>query len=1073
MTQPAVEHFVVLMLENRSFDHMLGLAGVGSSGLLQSPGQVNPAFTNSAQVGGQTRNYPAAAGADYVIAAEQIDRKGFGGPGHSFPDATLQVYGTEVAPDPLPEPAPMSGFAQSYARGLMVDAHISRPTAQQVQVPMLAFTPDKLPVLATLAREFCTCDHWFCEIPGPTQPNRLFVHAGTAAGLAHNVWNESFDDTTIYEELEKVGRDWGVFYFDLRDTDCYPQIKKRARIEPFQSFYGHVSDGTLPAYSFLCPRYNESRDPSQPAPNSQHAPYDVRNGENLIADVYEALRASPLWAKTALIITYDENGGYYDHVSPPIGVSNPDGLTSPTAADRAAAARNARQSGYLLKPDYVFDFTRLGPRVPAVVVSPLIPRGTVIDRRLQHTSIFATLRDIFGVGVLTRRDAEAASFADAFSLPAARDDAPQTLTRPPADDAPAVDTLGAPLTHQQTEMWPLLSHLDGHRDSGKVTEPPATRGEAADYIQERIVAHNTFHRERRRRAAYHVLRVGTGAFTWRLLDETGQELAHAAELYPTEAAAEARIASLRDVAPFARQTTPQPIARRDAASGPRRVLSEESVASAAAGAFDQLCSRLQQIDLFGAAGDVQPRGRALEQAIGEGGAQLPVIFQTSYLQPLERALPRLAGARGDPTTLETLTAAVYQHRPRESLAVPLGRFLAVVSDLYQSFLDRDKRANIGLALSETLPPLAMFQHTGDAGPFTLPVDDIENLIGGAVGVVSMPATYARHPAIWAALAHETGGHDVTHADAGLLPELASGVSAAFTGLPADPSVAREDLASLWAYWIDEATADVYGLLNIGPAFAPNLAAFFVALNARGSGTPGLRSNSGYSAQDPDHMLDPHPTDILRLHLAMGVVDSLSGLSPPARQAYLSEIGALADKLASDDHVGIVGNISRSDSNALQAIQLSVPLAYMQRAARAVGSYIASAKLESLCGHGVQDIETWDDQDEARAQAVKLALLAGSGITGLGDDAQLLAGVTLALLARPDRYDEVTAALDAGLDDSFKTDVIWGAPPADRVWIRYASGIFAPKAGGRVTGEEARTRRGAPNQRRSSPRRRHK
>ena len=1034
-----IEHVVVLMLENRSFDHMLGLAGVGTNGLLQADGTIGPAFGNTAN----GTAYPAAAGAAYVISTEQIDQKGYGGPGHSLPDATQQVYGARVAPDPLPDPAPMSGFAQGYLNQLKTDARIAAPTDAQVQVPMLAFAPAALPVLSTLAQEFCACDHWFCEVPGPTQPNRLFVHAGTAGGFAHNVWSHPFADTTIYEALEKAGRDWGVYYFDLRDTDSYPQIKKRAQIEPFQSFYGHVSDGSLPAYSFLCPRYNESKDPSQPPPNSQHAPYDVRNGENLIADVYEALRASPIWPSCALIITYDENGGYYDHLPPPTtGVSNPDGLVSPTDTDRAAAAKNPKNNGYLIQPDYDFDFTRLGPRVPTVIVSPLIPKGTVLDRRLQHTSIFATLRDLYGVGVLTKRDAEAVSFADVFSLPAARGDAPAKLARPPVD-AVTAETLAAPLTHQQVEMWPLLSQLDGHRDSGRVVDIPATRGEAADYIRQRIADHNTFHRERRRKAAYQVLRVGDGAYAWRLLDEDGHEIAHSAHMYPTQAAVDARIAAIRDLAPYAREVSPQPIAQAGAAPVRLEALAEAPAEPPAppADPFDQLCARLEQIDLFGTAGEAPPKGAALKAALAEGGPQLPAVFQPTYVQPLEQALPRLAGPRGDPTTLETLTGAVYQHRAGEALAAPLGRYLAVISDLYRSFLDRDKRANIGLSMTQTLPPLAMFQHAGDSGPFTLPVDAVQSLTGGAVGVVSMPATYAPHPLIWAALAHETGGHDVTHADAGLLPELAAGVGTAFAGLPSDPSVSRDDLATLWAYWIDEATADVYGLLNIGPAFAPNLAAFFVALNDRGGGKPGMRMDSGYSQDDPDHMLDPHPTDILRLHLAMGVIDTLSGLSAQARGAYLDQVQALATKLASGNVVQIVGNVAAAGSNDLQPMQISAPLAFMQQAARMVGGYIAGATLQSLGGHGIQDIETWDDQDEARAQAIKLALLAGQAITGLGDDAQLLAGATLALLVRPDLYDAVTTALNAALDDSFRTDPVWGVAPPDAVWIRYAAGVF--------------------------------
>jgi phospholipase C len=321
--QNKIEHVVVLMMENRSFDHMLGLyPNKQINGLLAANGvSVDPRFKNVVNIksGKQTTQQivPEQAGAAYFTEQTQIDREGFGGPAHSYPAATMQLFGNQ-APPAFPNPAPLNGFAQSYYNQLISDLKIENPTPDQIAVPMTAFEQGQLPVLWQLAQEFCVCDQWYSEVPGPTQPNRLFVHAATSAGFVRNVWDQPFNVETVYEALEKVGRDWGVFYFDLRDSDSFPQIKKRVdRVLPFDSFLGKAKQGALPSYSFLCPRYNEPKNPSDPPPNSQHAPYDVRNGENLIADVYEALRGGPLWDSTLLIVTYDEHGGYFDHVSPP------------------------------------------------------------------------------------------------------------------------------------------------------------------------------------------------------------------------------------------------------------------------------------------------------------------------------------------------------------------------------------------------------------------------------------------------------------------------------------------------------------------------------------------------------------------------------------------------------------------------------------------------------------------------------------------------------------------------------------------------------------------------------------
>src|SRR4029077_9238241 len=201
-----------------------------------------------------------------------------------------------------------------------------------------------------------------------------------------------------------------------------------------------VSHNALPNYVFILPRFNNKKatntTPARPA-NSQHAPEDVRFAEHLIADVYDALAANlPLFQETALIVTYDEHGGFFDHV-PPGSAPNPDGQNSPNPDDRA---------NFKL-PFFAFD--RLGLRVPAVIVSPWIGKGTVEHRMLQHTSVIKTVCDIFELnGPLNQRDASAQSFADLFEAadePRSADDMPTTLNRAPLEETVESVVAGVPV----------------------------------------------------------------------------------------------------------------------------------------------------------------------------------------------------------------------------------------------------------------------------------------------------------------------------------------------------------------------------------------------------------------------------------------------------------------------------------------------------------------------------------------------------------------------------------------------------------------------------------------------------
>lgn len=472
--------------------------------------------------------------------------------------------------------------------------------------------------------------------------------------------------------------------------------------------------------------------------------------------------------------------------------------------------------------------------------------------------------------------------------------------------------------------------------------------------------------------------------------------------------------------------------------------------------FSALCEKISSIDLHGTSLPLPPWGSRLpnradlSSAIAEGSALLPPAYQAGYAQPLRDQLARIEHLARHTTgfagTVETMIGAVHQQGEGYPHAAALRRFLAVVSDLYRSFLSADKRTAAGVRLSELLPPLATFKYQGDQGPFTIPVEGTKGIFGGSIGVVSMPAVYRDHPLLWGSLTHEAGGHDVVHADDGLLDELRAVVlekcgarGAARGGKASDEQL----LGAVWAYWMDEAAADVYGLLNMGPAYAFNLAALFSGLNNRGrGGGPCMRTETGASAAHGD--LDCHPTDILRLGLAAGVIDSLRQLSPKTRQAYGEALRQLTALCA-----GSATTVRLEGAISLGAARLHVatrqPLKKMLETARGVGRLIATTRLQALGGRGIQEIETWDDGDERAAATIDAALTAGQPIVGLGDAAQVLAGMTHALSRKPALYDAATGLVNDALDASYHGDPIFGAPAPDPIFVRQQHWNSAPAA----------------------------
>jgi phospholipase C len=469
-----IDHVVVLMLENRSFDHLFGFRpGVeglhGTESNLSDPSKP-PSSSNPA--------YPVDSAAPFAVLVGQ-------GPGHSINATNIQLSGTKAGPTAA-QPATNKGFVASYLNELSFGDKVAHPTPDQVHVVMQSFSKTALPSLNALADQFLLFDHWHAEVPGPTQPNRLYMHAATSFGYAHNVWTQVFKGPTIYNLLQSAGFTWASYEFDTNEVREFSQISSQsANFKKFaDSFLTDVQAGTLPSYSFIVPRFLNQ---GNSLANSQHAPQDARSGDNFIADVYEALVKNPaVWMKTALIVIYDEHGGFYDHVVPPAsGIPNPDGICSPPPGDAASFA-----------PPFAFD--RLGLRVPAVLASPWVKAGSVDSTRYQHTSVLATLKKLFGLPeFLTKRDASANTFEGHFQdLSAPRADCPLQLPRatlPPitvAPDNPA-HPANHPLDPVQKEQLLRAYWLtrESHPHGPSIDSLPETQGAASQFIQDRYAKH--------------------------------------------------------------------------------------------------------------------------------------------------------------------------------------------------------------------------------------------------------------------------------------------------------------------------------------------------------------------------------------------------------------------------------------------------------------------------------------------------------------------------------------------------------------------------------------------------------
>jgi phospholipase C len=431
-----IKHVVVLMLENRSFDSMLGR-------LVHPDARFDGLTGNESNIwnGASIKTWSASATQSRLMNIPEP------GPHERFTDMTEQIFGANAPPE---GPANMSGFVSNYMKD---------PADRRPETVMHGFTPEQVGTIRQLALAFGVSDRWHASAPNQTWPNRFFAHTGTAGGYVDNDnFPIPFRRPTIFNRLKAKDRSWRIYYHDAPHALLLREIWSDGGDRTYNfkpQFFEDAESGNLPNYSFIEPRYFPLPLLTK-GPNDQHPSHNVLRGERLIARCYNALRNGPGWKRTLFIITYDEHGGLYDHVAPPAAVPPDD-----------------------LRPDG-FAFDRYGVRVPAILISPWIAQGTLVrppdghPYPFDHTSILATLRKLFSLGApLTARDAAAPDLTHALSLPEPTNDGPAFV------EIPEVRTSQADLVAADREppnsMQVSLAKAAAHLPPGSASVPEHDR----------------------------------------------------------------------------------------------------------------------------------------------------------------------------------------------------------------------------------------------------------------------------------------------------------------------------------------------------------------------------------------------------------------------------------------------------------------------------------------------------------------------------------------------------------------------------------------------------------------------
>lgn len=362
-----IKHVVLLLMENHSFDQMLGSLDAVHEDL------------DGIKNGRATIN-DDGHGKSFRLEPTQ-ERQMKLDPLHEHPDVLEQLAGNN------------SGFVRNFTR------HYPRSSQAQRQDIMGYYPLDFLPALHTLGRQFTICDRWFSSLPGPTWPNRFFALSGTSMGevampaginALEPKWYTEQKQTTIFDRLNEKQKSWRVYFYDFPASLLLVNQRERENLANYHSFDSFFDDAAadesaFPEFVLIEPKYFGQ------AQNDDHPPHNIMKAEKLIADTYNAIRSNPkLWETTLLVVLYDEHGGFFDHVVPPTDATPPDAHTT------------------------AFDFRQLGVRVPAILVSPWCAPHPCHER-FDHCSLLKYLQDKWELGSLGARTDHANSIGVAIS----------------------------------------------------------------------------------------------------------------------------------------------------------------------------------------------------------------------------------------------------------------------------------------------------------------------------------------------------------------------------------------------------------------------------------------------------------------------------------------------------------------------------------------------------------------------------------------------------------------------------------------------------------------------------------
>jgi phospholipase C len=403
---PQIKTIVHLMFENRAFDNLLGWLYE-----TERPKNMVPPYPEGPRYDGLRENaYWLPLQPHYWSPVSWYPiKKGVGSdgtttpnldPNEDYPHVLNQMFGNAQNTVNVPPPDGTTPAMQGFLQDFDADDDTWDETLQITET----YTPNDCPILNACARLFAVSDRWYCSMPTQTNPNRAFSLCGTSLGRLVNLHLsaiEQFQTPTIWNVLAQKNVSMGIYYHEIwHNSQCYTQytfpymnqvssnLLKVVKIDdPTNGFYARARAGTLPAYSYIEPKwgYGVSYDTCVQG-NDYHPPTDITPGEKLLYDVYKALRSGPGWKNTLLIVTFDEHGGTYDHHSPIWGAINP---------------------GDPLSLKSPFDFHLFGVRVPTLLISPYVPAGTVFrapftsPQPYDHTSILATLLRWQGINPAT------------------------------------------------------------------------------------------------------------------------------------------------------------------------------------------------------------------------------------------------------------------------------------------------------------------------------------------------------------------------------------------------------------------------------------------------------------------------------------------------------------------------------------------------------------------------------------------------------------------------------------------------------------------------------------------------